>query len=56
MPQRHVKREGIAPLFLKLTSKIRSKFVPVHIMKACIDSRGITPLILNLGARWRGMV
>jgi hypothetical protein len=27
--------------------------VPVHAMEACRGSRGIAPLILNLGTRWR---
>ena len=34
-------------------TKGKGKFVPVHTMKAYRESRGIVPLILNLGLRWR---
>jgi len=33
--------------------KIRGKLVPVYAMKAYSKSTGTSPLILNLGARWR---
>jgi hypothetical protein len=35
--------------------KRQIKVVPVHIMKAYRGSRGIAPLIPNLGIRWRWM-
>jgi hypothetical protein len=38
-------------LFLWLKKK--DSVVPVHTMKEYRGSRGITPLILNLGTRWR---
>jgi hypothetical protein len=31
----------------------KGKFVPVHNIQAYRDSRGIAPLIFNLGTRWR---
>jgi hypothetical protein len=37
----------------KKKRKGRGKFVPVHTMKAYRESKGITPIILNLGVRWR---
>jgi hypothetical protein len=33
--------------------EVKGKAVPVHIIKTYRGSRAITPLILNLGARWR---
>jgi len=33
--------------------KITGKLVPVYAMKAYSKSRGTSPLILNLGVRWR---
>jgi hypothetical protein len=33
--------------------KGKSKFVPIHAMKAYRGRKGTTPLILNLGVRWR---
>jgi hypothetical protein len=32
---------------------VKGKYVPVHAMKVCRGSRGIAPLILILGNRWR---
>ena len=32
---------------------IKGKVVPVHVTKAYWGTRGIPPLILNLGARWK---
>jgi hypothetical protein len=34
----------------------KGKFVAVHAMKACRGSRGIAPLILSLGTRYRWVV
>jgi hypothetical protein len=34
-------------------SKGKHKAVPYHAMKTCRGRRGIAPLTLNLGARWR---
>jgi hypothetical protein len=36
--------------------QVRCKFLPAHAMKAYRGNRGITPLILNLGAKFRWMV
>jgi hypothetical protein len=36
--------------------ELKGKVVPVHAMKAYGWSRGIAPLILNLGTRWRCVV
>jgi hypothetical protein len=33
--------------------KYKDKVVPLYAMKVYVGSRSITPLILNLGARWR---
>jgi hypothetical protein len=33
--------------------KVKGKIVPVHAVKACKESRGIDPLILNPKSRWR---
>jgi hypothetical protein len=33
--------------------KKNGKFFPLHAMKAYKGSRGIAPLIINLGTRWR---
>jgi hypothetical protein len=35
----------------KMVKSLKSKLVPVHAMKAYKGSRGIAPLIFNLGAR-----
>ena len=35
---------------------VLGKVVPVHAMKAYVDSRGISPLILNLSTRWKWVV
>jgi hypothetical protein len=35
--------------------KVKGK-VLVHVMKAYRENRGIAPLILNLGARWRWVI
>ena len=31
---------------------IKSKAIPVHTTKACMESRSTSPLILNLSTRW----
>jgi len=36
-----------------VTGKKKDKLVPVHAKKAHRGRRGIAPLILNLGSRWR---
>jgi hypothetical protein len=33
--------------------QVKGKALPVHATKTCRGSRGIAPLILNLGDRWR---
>jgi len=33
--------------------QVRSKFLPLQVMKAYKKSGGISPLILNLGTIWR---
>ena len=39
-----------------LTIGKKGRIAPVHDMKACKGGRGIAPLILNLGIRWRWLV
>ena len=36
--------------------EVKCKVVPVRAIKACRGSRGIAPLILKLGTRWRSVV
>jgi len=36
-----------------LKSYVRGKVVPLHIMKACKESRNLAPIILNPGTRPR---
>jgi hypothetical protein len=43
-------------IWLRLYLKHRRKFVFVHATNACRKSRGIAPLIPNLGTRWRWLV
>jgi len=38
---------------LYYTIKLKGEVVHVYAMKACMGRRGIAPLILNLGTRWR---
>ena len=33
--------------------KIKGKVIPVHAVKAYRGNRGVEPLILNLGPRWK---
>jgi len=35
---------------------LHPQFVPLHDMQASLRNRGITPLFLRLGTRWRGVV
>jgi hypothetical protein len=45
-----------AKLGRRASSFRNGKVVPVHNMKACRGSKGIPPLILDLGAKWRWVV
>jgi hypothetical protein len=49
-PPKHVNGTCLCPCKTVLRVKVQSK-VPVHPMKAYRESRGIAPLILNLGTR-----
>jgi hypothetical protein len=48
--------EQTALISLKIVQNVKGKAVPVHAVKAYRGTRGIAPLILNLGTRWRWVV
>jgi hypothetical protein len=41
------------PLYCKVQRKYYENVVPVHAMRANVESGGIAPLIPKLGTRWR---